>query len=46
MMICNEKALTQNQSLLQKTFNTEQQHKPVARWKTVDGKLICQWIFE
>ena len=45
MMICTEKPLTQNQSLLEKTLNTKQQQKLVARCQTVDDKLICQWIF-
>ena len=43
-MICTERPLTQNKSLRDKKFNADRQQKLVASWKTVDGKLICQWV--
>ena len=43
-MICTEKPLTQNKSLLDKKFNADRQQRLVASWKTVDGKLICEWV--
>ncbi len=46
MMICTAKPLTKNQSLIDKKSIIKQQQRLVARWKTVNGKLICQWIFE
>ena len=45
-MICTEKPLTQNKSLLDKKINANQKKRLVARWKTVDGKLICEWVIE
>ncbi|MDJ0569259.1 MAG: hypothetical protein QNJ53_09445 [Pleurocapsa sp. MO_192.B19] len=48
-MNCTSKPLTQKQSLSERKLNFEQKHqKPqlTARWKKVDGKLICQWIIE
>ena len=41
------KPLTQKQSFADHKFNLNQKHqKPqlAARWKKVDGQLICQWI--
>ena len=46
-MIYTAKPLNQKQSLPDRKFNLEQKHqkpKLAARWKKVDGKLICQWI--
>ena len=46
MMICTTKPLTQNQSLLNQKSTAKKPKRLVARWKTVNGKLICQWIAE
>ena len=46
MMICTAKPLNNNQSLIDKKSIIKQQQRPVARWKIMNGKLICQWIFE
>ena len=46
-MICTAKPLTQKQFLPEPKFNLEPKHqKPqlVARWKKVNGQLVCQWI--
>ena len=42
-MICTETRFTQPVSLSNKELNFNQQQKLVAHWKTVNGKLICQW---
>ena len=46
MMICPEKTLTNKKSLPAQKSIAKPQKRSVARWKTVNGKLICQWIFE
>ena len=43
-MICTEKTFTQTKSLTQKQSNVNQKQQLIARWKTVNGKLVCQWI--
>ena len=43
-MMSTAKPLTHNKSLPNKELNTPQKQKLVARWKTVEGKLICQWV--
>ncbi len=46
-MIGTEKPLTQKQSLPERKLNFEPKHqkpKLAARWKKVDGQLICQWL--
>ena len=43
-MISTEKPLTQNKFLADKKFNLDRKQQLVARWKKVDGKLICQWV--
>ena len=42
-MICTETRLTQPVSLSNQKLNFNQKQKLVACWKTVNGKLICQW---
>ena len=43
-MICTAKPLTHHKSFPNKELNAPQKQKLVSRWKTVDGKLICQWV--
>ena len=45
-MICTAKPLTQNKSSPHQELNTTQRRKLVSRWKTVGGKLTCQWVKE
>ena len=45
-MISTKKILTNNKFLRYQKSNVTQKQKLVARWKKVDGKLICQWIIE
>ncbi len=41
-MICTENTFTQTKSLSQKQSNVNQKQQLIARWKTVNGKLVCQ----
>ncbi len=43
-MICTQKPFTQTQSLSSNQSNVNQKQQLIARWKTVNGKLVCQWI--
>ncbi len=43
-MICTQKLLTQTKSFSSKQSNVNQKQQLIARWKTVNGKLVCQWI--
>ena len=46
-MICTSKPLTPKPSLPEQKLNFKPKHqkpKLVARWKQVDGQLICQWL--
>ncbi|MDJ0570082.1 MAG: hypothetical protein QNJ53_13705 [Pleurocapsa sp. MO_192.B19] len=44
-MVSTEKLSSDNKTLRDKQLNVDRQKQQlVARWKKVDGKLICQWI--
>ncbi len=43
-MICLEKPLTPKKSLLTQQSQTNYKQQLIARWKIVNGKLICQWV--
>ena len=43
-MICLKKPLTQKKSLLTQESQTKYKRQLIARWKTVNGKLVCQWV--
>ena len=43
-MVSTEKRFTDNKTLRERKSNIDRQKKLVARWKKVDGKLICQWF--
>ena len=43
-MICIEKPLAQKKSLLTQESKTNYKQQLIARWKTVNGKLVCQWV--
>ena len=43
-MICTQKPFTQTKSLSQNKSNVNQKQQLIARWKIVNGKLVCQWI--
>ena len=43
-MICTKETLTKTNSLSNQESNLKQKQRLIARWKTVNGKLICQWV--
>ena len=43
-MICTQKTLNQSQASCNREYTVKQKKQLIARWKTVNGKLVCQWI--
>ena len=43
-MICTKKPLTQTKSLSSQESKRNQKQQLIARWKTINGKLVCQWV--
>ena len=44
-MICNQKPLVSKKSLPENNHLAKTKRKQiVARWKKIDGKLVCQWV--
>ena len=42
-MISTEKTLINTKSLLDRKTNLDRKKKLIARWETVNGKLVCKW---
>ncbi|MDJ0742053.1 MAG: hypothetical protein QNJ32_01690 [Xenococcaceae cyanobacterium MO_167.B27] len=44
-MICHQKQLVSKKSLPENNqLATTKRKQIVARWKKIDGKLVCQWF--
>ncbi|VEP17301.1 conserved hypothetical protein [Hyella patelloides LEGE 07179] len=45
-MIAQKHSAIQNKPSLKKTIHPHRKKRLIARWRKVNGKLICQWITE
>ncbi len=43
-MICTKKSVTQARYLSSQESNINYKQQLIARWKIVNGKLVCQWV--